>query len=534
MKKTIYSVLLFLAMVAAFLVGSRYGQRGAVTSAATARKVLYYVDPMHPAYKSDKPGTAPDCGMQLEPVYADGGLVTADLDDSPSPLAPGTVRISAARQQLFGVRVSSVEKSSGTHQLRLFGRVAPDEARSYKLNAGIEGFIQEVSAATTGSQVRKNQLLATFSAPNATMIIQTYILNLGAEDRFKKSAAEGSTEAQALPATAANLQQRNQQLQNLGMSPLQMEEIKHTRQVPESIKILAPADGFVLARNVSPGQKFERGMEWFRIANLNRVWILADVFENDAQYLRPGMRAMVSLPHQGKTLVARVSEVLPQFDAATRTLKVRLEVDNPGYILRPDMFVDVELPVALPQALVVPAEAILDSGRSRTVFVERGPGWFEPRSVETGWRFDDRVEIVRGLEPGERIVVSGNFLIGSESRLKEAVAGMPAPEKDSVQKPRDSHVADQPQSFSEKTAKQNQFKDPSCGMAVDPVQASAAGRKSQYRNATYYFCSDSCKRQFDAGLEGRLKKAGASATDNRRSTASDAAPSPPAHGGPGG
>ncbi len=145
-------------------------------------------------------------------------------------------------------------------------------------------------------------MLATFSSPMATMTIQTFLLNMGAEDRFKKSAAEGSVEGQSMAATNANLQQRFQQLQNLGMSSLQMEEIRRTRQFPETIKIVSPADGFVVARNVSPGQKFERDTEWYRIADLRRVWILADVFENEAQYLHPGTHVRVSLPDQGKTL----------------------------------------------------------------------------------------------------------------------------------------------------------------------------------------------------------------------------------------
>jgi RND family efflux transporter MFP subunit len=425
MKKPLYSFLLFMAVVAAFLAGSRYGRRGAVTAATPeARKILYYVDPMHPAYTSDKPGIAPDCGMQLQPVYADGVIVPAGSGNAPP--STGAVQIDAAKQQLFGVRVSPVVESSGTYKLRLFGRVTPDEASIYKLNAGIEGYIREVSTVTTGSLVRKNQVLATFSSPSATMTIQNYVLNLGAEDRFKKSASEGSVEGQSLPAANANIQQRTQQLQNLGMSTLQMEEIRRTREFPDSIKILAPADGFVLARNVSPGQKFERDTEWYRIADLRRVWILADVFENEAQYLHPGTRVTVSLPNQVKTLAGRVSDVLPQFDAAARTLKVRLEVENPGYVLRPDMFVDVELPVAFSRALVVPTSALIDSGLKKTVFVERGEGLFAPRLVETGRRFDDRVEIAKGLEPGERIVVSGNFLINSESRLKEA-ADMYAP-----------------------------------------------------------------------------------------------------------
>ena len=423
MKKTAYAVALVLLVAGAFLAGSWRSRQPSVTPPApAARKILYYVDPMHPAYRSDKPGTAPDCGMQLEPVYADGGPATADLAGGSSSQPPRSMPIDPATQQLIGVQVSPVEKVSGSHTLRLFGRVVPDETRVYKLNAGVEGFIREVSAVTTGSQVKKDQFLASFVAPNANSVIQTYILNVGASDRFQKSAAEGSVEAQSLPAANANVQYRVDQLQALGMSPLQMEEIKKTRQVPPDIKIFAPAAGFVLARNVSPGLKFEKGAEWYRIADLNQVWIMADVFENEAHYFRPGVRAQVSLPEQGKVLTARVAEVLPQFDAATRTLKVRLEANNPGFVLRPDMFVDVELPITFPPSIAVPVDAVLDSGLRKTVFVETREGVFEPRQVETGWRFGDRVEIVKGLAAGERIVVSGTFFLDSESRMKAAAA----------------------------------------------------------------------------------------------------------------
>jgi membrane fusion protein, copper/silver efflux system len=424
-KKILYMLLLCLFAAGSFFAGSWYNQRK--TSAAihpSARKPLYYVDPMHPAYRSDKPGIAPDCGMQLEPVYASAQLVTTAQSESSLP--PGSIRIDPQRQQLFGVRIGPVEEASGSYKLRLLGRVAPDEGRTYKLNAGIEGYIQEVSSATTGSFVRKDQVLATFSSPMAAMTIQTYMLNLGAEDRFKKSAAEGSVESQSLASTNANLQQRNQQLHNLGMSSLQMEEIRRTRQFPDAIKIVSPVDGFVVARNVSPGQKFERDTEWYRIADLRRVWVVADVFENEAQYLQPGVQVRVSFPDQSKVFPGRVSNVLPQFDVATRTLKARIEVENQGYALRPDMFVNAELPVAFSRALVVPADAVLDSGLKKTVFVEHGKGVFSPRTVETGRRLDDRVEIVKGLEAGETIVVSGNFLVSSESRLQEA-AGTYAP-----------------------------------------------------------------------------------------------------------
>jgi len=213
------------------------------------------------------------------------------------------------------------------------------------------------------------------------------------------------------------------QLENYGVSALQREEIARTRKMPDTIKIVAPAAGFVLARNVSPGMKFERGAELYRIADLRRVWIVADVFPHDARHVRPGMKATVSVPEQDVTLPATVAEILPQFDPASRTLKVRLEVDNPGYVLRPDMFVDVGLAVSLPPGIAVPADAVIDSGLAKTVFVQSDAGVFEPRRVETGWRSGDQVEIVKGLSPGEQIVTSGTFFLDSESRMRLSSSG---------------------------------------------------------------------------------------------------------------
>jgi RND family efflux transporter MFP subunit len=234
----------------------------------------------------------------------------------------------------------------------------------------------------------------------------------------------------------------------------------------------------VLARNAFTGLRFDRGTELFRIADLSKVWVLADVFENEAEYLKPGLQLKFTLPHQKKVFQAKVSDVLPQFDPATRTIKVRLEADNPGYALRPDMFVDVELPISLPPAIAVPADAVLDSGLKKTVFVDHGKGAFEPREVETGWRIGNRVEIVRGLKPGEQIVISANFLIDSESRLELAASGM----------------------YGTLT------KDPVCGADVSINKAEKAGRKSTYQGKTYYFSFDECKEQFEKNPAHYVKK----------------------------
>jgi Cu(I)/Ag(I) efflux system membrane fusion protein len=221
-----------------------------------------------------------------------------------------------------------------------------------------------------------------------------------------------------------------------------------------------------------------KGNEFYRIADLSRIWIFADIYENEGQHFRPGMKVKVSLPHQGKAFQARVSDVLPQFDGATRTLKLRLEAENPNYLMRPEMFVDVELPLSLPPAVIVSADAVLDSGLKKTVFVDRGNGLFEPREVETGWRMGNRIEIVKGLMPGERIVVSGNFLIDSESRMELAAAGLVGTLR----------------------------KDPVCGVDVSVNKAEKAGRKSILQGKTYYFSSDECKQQFDKNPEPYVKR----------------------------
>jgi RND family efflux transporter MFP subunit len=285
----------------------------------------------------------------------------------------------------------------------------------YRIDVGIDGFIRELSSVTTGSHVRKSDWLATLSAPEARSPIQSYLVTLDVLDRTRK----GGDNQTAIDLASASVQQTIDRLLTLGMSSVQIDEIRQTRQVPHTIRIAAPADGFVLARHVSVGQKFERGDELYRIADLRRVWILADVFGPEAEDVRPGMVARVSLPGRRRSFDARVSrDVLPQFDAASQSVKVRLEAGNPDYLLRPDMFVDVDLVITLPPTISVPADALLDTGLKKTVFVERSAGVFEPREVETGWRFGGRVQIINGLVPGDRVVVSGTFLLDSESRLR--------------------------------------------------------------------------------------------------------------------
>jgi multidrug efflux pump subunit AcrA (membrane-fusion protein)/YHS domain-containing protein len=428
---------------ASFLAGTRVAHRPA---APAARPEAAYACPMHPQYRSDHAGDCPSCGMRLEPVHdegADGGGIA---------LPAGAVRVSTERQQRIGVKLGVVERVSGSRTLRTTGRVAPDENAVYPLVAGADGLVRGVRGATTGSFVKRNEVLLSYYAPEFVNAQISYFSGL---DTLRAATADGHERF-------ANT------LRNLGVSEGQLARIRTTRRIDQYIDIVSPVEGFVLDRKASVGLRCDRGFEFYRIADLRRVWILADVYENQAPFVRAGSRAHVTF--QNRQLEATVSRAEPIFDEATRTLKVRLETDNPGFALKPGMFVDVRFDVELPPSLAVPAEAIVDSGLRKTVFVDLGDGFFQPRAVETGWRLSDQVEIGKGLMEGERIVISATFLIDSESRMKAAAQGA-----------------------SGATAR-----DPMCGMEVDPRRAAAEGRTSEHGGETFYFCADDCKRRFDA------------------------------------
>lgn len=402
MKHFIQFGLLVIVVASAFLYGRHYQPKTAQTAATDISQVLYYVDPMHPAYKSDGPGKAPDCGMDLVPVYA------KTVASSEGGDASGAVTIDAAQQRMIGMKTALVERSSGSEVLRVQGKVAVDDSRVYRINSGVEGWLRQTTAASVGSYVHKDETLATFYSPEFIALEQGYLV---ATERM------GSTTKQlAAPGT----QSTSARLRNYGMGEKQIAEIAATRQMPENVNIVSPADGFITVRNVSNGQRFDKGVELYRLADLGQVWILAELVESEAQYLRPGMTVKVTVPGRSQALQARVSSVLPQFDSTSRTVNVRLEANNPGHVLRPDMFVDLEIKVKGTEGLNVPVDALLDAGTEQRIYVERDDGSFEAREVKTGARVGDRVEIVSGLDAGERIVVAGAFLVDSETRLKGA------------------------------------------------------------------------------------------------------------------
>jgi len=453
--------LLLALIVIAFVAGLGYGRwygKDLKTSAGKngERRILYYVDPMHPAYTSDKPGIAPDCGMKLVPVYegtdADsqawkpagkilyyrdpkapgfksdkpginpetGSDLEPVYENDPAAMPMGTIRVSQDKQQLIGVKFGEVTSGAGVHSFRSVGQVTMDETRFTKVQTRIDGWIEKVYVDFTGKFVEKGQPLLTMYSPEMLASQREYLLALRSTEIMKDNPLSGSRQQSDSILAAAR-----KRLELFSLSEAQIQEITRTREPLTNITIYSPNSGYVMMRNAFPKQRITPDTELYTVVDLSRVWIMADIFENEASMMQVGMPARMSLSYGvGRAINGRVSYIQPSVDPATRTLKVRIEADNPNLALKPDMFVNVEFNVSMPARMTVPEDAVLDTGLRKTVFVDRGNGYLEPRQVETGERIGDRIEIIKGLTPGERIVTSGNFLIDSESQLKSAAEGM--------------------------------------------------------------------------------------------------------------
>jgi len=382
--------------------------RQAARADRAVHRILYYRDPMHPHYTSSAPGKAPDCGMDLVPVYD-----THSAEDGSEDL-PTTVHVTARQEQMLGVERVRAELSAGSDTLRAFGRVTLDETRVAQVAAGGDGWvISTYPGAARGDIVRKGQPLVTVYGREFASAQRAYLYALRA---VENPPPVTSGDSQDQPATT--LREARIVLENMGFGAEQIDQLARTRQVMLDVTLTAPANGIVVARNVFPKQEFIRGTELFRVADLSHVWVIADLVSQDAARIQPGGRAGITRPGIARPIPATIAQAVPAFEGDSRSLKVRLEVDNPARVLLPDMNVDVDIPVALPRAIALPASAVIDSGRQAVVLVDRGNGDFESRAVKTGWRFGDRVEIVDGLHPGESVVVSGAFLLDSELRLQ--------------------------------------------------------------------------------------------------------------------
>ena len=335
-------------------------------------------------------------------VGAPGGAPTLGPD--------GTVSLDAAGRQAIGVRTAPVERRRLTVPIRAAGRVAYDETRRAEISLKFSGWVREIHVDYTGQLVRAGEPLLSVYSPELLTAQQEYL-------EARRGAGPGGQGARD-PDLAASARQR---LLLWDVAPEQIEEITRTGKPMESVPILAPAGGVVVEKNVVRGSAFNAGQTLYKIAPVDPVWVIAGVYQFELPLVRVGMRASVIPPFQGEAIRGGVvSYINPYLDPETRTGEVRLQVPNPRGDLKPGMFVDVSLERELGERLAVPESAVLFAGDRRVVFVDLGDGRLMPRDVSLGPKAGDYYEVLGGLQAGDVVVTSGNFLIAAESRLQSA------------------------------------------------------------------------------------------------------------------
>ena len=381
------------------------GLKAGDTDPATGSRILYYLDPMVPASRFDQPAKSPFMDMMLVPVYASGQADT------------GRVAISARVQQNLGVRTALVTRGALLPQLSAVGSIAFNERDQATVQARAAGFVERLHVRATLDRVKKGQPLAELYVPDW----------VAAQEEFL---AVRQMQGQGL---APLVDAARQRMRLAGMSEAQVRQVEAGGKAQSRIMLTAPMDGVVVELLAREGMSLAPGATLFRINGLNTVWANAEVPEGQAALVQPGAKVQARSPAvPGMVFEGRVQAVLPEVNPATRTLKARLELANPGAKLAPGMFVTMQFAAApAAPALMVPAEALIQTGRRTVVLLAEEGGYFRPVEVEAGLESGGQTEIRRGLSAGQRVVVSSQFLIDSEASLKGVEARLnaaPAPE----------------------------------------------------------------------------------------------------------
>ena len=374
----------------------------------TGKKIKYWAAPMDPTYIRNEPGQSP-MGMDLVPVYEEAGE-----EKEPS----STIRIDPVTQQNMGVRLGRVQKKALSKTIRTFGTITTDETGLYSVNVKFNGWIETLYVDFLGERVEKGQPLFDIYSPDLLTAQQEYLIALQQQKGLNGSARKGDNRL---------LDASRTRLAYWDLTDEQIAHLEAAGEIQKTITIFSPASGVVVKKNALKGHYVKAGEHQYEIADLSTVWVDVDIYEYELPWVHKGMPAEMDLAYTpGKRYSGEVLFIYPYLDPKTRTARLRLSFPNPDDNLKPGMYANVYLQNTLPgERLVVPQEAVIDSGVRKRVFVSRGKGKFEPREVTLGVEGNDYTfEVIDGLEEGDEIVLSGQFLFDSESRLKEAIAKM--------------------------------------------------------------------------------------------------------------
>ncbi len=388
------------------------GPRAGEVDPQNGKTIKYWVAPMDPTYIRNEPGQSP-MGMDLVPVYEDEGG---------EKLPASTIRIDPVTVQNMGVRTAPVRRTALSRSIRALGTVDYDEKRIHTVTVKFDGWIERLYVDFVGQPVKKGQPLFDIYSPDLVTAQEEYLLALG-----QVRALGDSDYPQVREGAARLLDAARRRLANWDLGPRQIERLEREGTVRRTLTVHSPASGVVIRKDAFAGHFVKAGMHQYEIADLSRVWVQAEVYEYELPFVHEGMPATMELSYlPGRRFTGKVLFLYPYLNPKTRTATVRLAFDNPGGELRPQMYANVLLdsPVQA-DALTVPQEAVIDSGVRKLVFVALGGGKFEPREVTLGAEgTDGAYQVLGGLREGEEVVVSAQFMLDSESRLREAVAKM--------------------------------------------------------------------------------------------------------------
>lgn len=389
---------------------TEHGAHSAVAARAGKKKIIYR-STMNPNEMSDRPGKD-SMGMDMVPEEIDeppaGGGTTVD--------GRVAVKVSTQKRQLIGVRTAPVERAPFSRTIRTVGRVTYDETRLRNVFTKISGWVEHLYANSTGQLVKEGDPLLSIYSPELVSSAQEYLLARRGRDRLAASELAGDS-GERLVASA------RRRLLLFDLTPQQIATLGETGEAPKTMTLHAPISGHIITRYVTQGDRIEPGTKLLDIAELSGVWVLADVYEYELPFIRLGQVATMTLSYvPDRTFEGHITLIYPTLSETTRTVKVRLEFPNPDFTLKPEMYAQVEIHSDLGEKLTVPESAVVSTGTRDIAFVDRGEGYFEPRELKLGIRLPDRFEVIEGLAEGEPVLISGNFLVDSESKLKAALA----------------------------------------------------------------------------------------------------------------
>ena len=393
------------------------GNSASVTGSTSEEKQpLFYRNPMNPEVTSPVP--AQDAmGMDYVPVYAEAEVGNVE----------GTVKISPATQHNIGVRTATAERRAFSRTIRAIGRVDYDEEKMVRLHPKVDGWIRELRIDKTGQPVAEDDILLSIYSPKLVSTQQEYLLALNHLEDLKDSRFDDIRRGAEALVTSSR-----QRLTLLDVPEHQIRELEESREIKESLHIHSPAAGTVLRIGARQGQYVSPATELYMIVDLSTVWVYADVYEYELPWVKEGDQVEMTLASvPGRTFTGELAYIYPYAEPKTRTTRIRLVFDNADLLLRPEMFSEVTIRTEekLDQ-IVVPSEAVVRSGDYNQIFVMTGAGTFEPRRVQLGVESGGLVAVTAGVQAGEKVVTSAQFLIDSESKLREATAKMLKPKQD--------------------------------------------------------------------------------------------------------